>query len=197
MRRSPLLVLAGLALGACAGSGGAPSPEAPAPEAAPPVEAVAVTPPPAAPAAPAPERAVTSHAGPSAPATQPARAAAPAFVAGGTSQLALELSAPFDIAGFELHLSFPAADFKAGQPEITDQLQGFLCAANPDIVGGFKYICAKVPARRAQGLLATVPISWSERPPTLDDLTIEKLAVVDVDSQAAPEGVELRLTVQP
>ncbi len=186
MRAHTSLLLAGLALSACTGSGGeSPEAAAPQPATASPSEAASVV-------APAPKQAATS------PAARPVVPAAPVeavFVAAGTSHLALELSAPFDLAGFELHLAFQAADFKAGQPEITDQLQGFLCAANPDIVGGFKYICASVPARRAEGVLATVPISWSGRPPTLADLIVEKVAVVDVDSNPAPKGVELKLTV--
>jgi hypothetical protein len=132
-----------------------------------------------------------------APSTQPAVAAAPErFVETGSSDLALELSAPFDLAGFELHLAFDAAAFKAGQPVITDQLQGFMCAANPDIPGAFKYICASIPARKATGLLATVPIGWSGRPPTLADFTIEKVGLVDEEAEPAPAGTELVLRVE-
>ena len=44
-------------------------------------------------------------------------------------------------------------------------------------------------------VLATIPIAWSGRAPTLADLNVEKVDLVDVDANKAPEGIELLLAV--
>lgn len=185
MRRPPVLptFLAAALLAAC---GGAPAPEpAGEPAPSPPEEAAAET---ASSAQPAPVRE-------SAPATQPA--AAPARPeANGTSRVVLELSEPFEMAGFELHLSFDGSQFAAEAAEKTAALDGFLCQDNPNLSGGYKIICARIPAASAEGRLAVIPFTWAERPLERGDLTVDAAMVVDADSTPAPEGVELTLAVE-
>ena len=160
--------------------GGAPPPsEQPAP-----TKTAPAAPPPAPPAAPPTEPA---------PSTQPAQPTL-AFVpekASGTSRLAIDISRPWALAGLELHVSFDADRFVAGAPEITDQLQGFLCADNPGLRGRFLYICAKVPGREVSGRLAVVPIHYQGAAFGVGDLKIDKVGLVDDESVEAPEGVEL------
>ena len=72
-------------------------------------------------------------------------AAAPAeFQAAGLTQLVLELSAPYELAGLELHLSFDPALFKAGKADTSGPLSDHMCMDNPNIAGGYKCICAQV-----------------------------------------------------
>ena len=82
-----------------------------------------------------------------------------------------------------------------GPGVLTEQLAGYLCADNPGIHGGFKYICASIPPKRAEGRLAVLPFAYRTRPLQSGDLEIQKLSLVDADSAEAPVGVSLRLTV--
>ena len=189
MRRTPVLpmLLAALLLAGCGGS--SPSP-APAPENPAPAPSKAETVSQAA--------SPTQHAQvpPAAPATQPAAPATPAKpIVAGQSALALDLSAPFDMAGFELHLSFDGSQFAAAPAQKTEALAGFLCQDNPDLPGRYKIICAKIPSVKAEGRLAVVPFTWAKRPLQLGDITVDNVMIVDMDSRPAPESVKVELSV--
>ncbi|MEM7247239.1 MAG: hypothetical protein AAF533_17995 [Acidobacteriota bacterium] len=173
------VVLAALALTlAACGGGGSPKTDAPSGEGATPATAPAPT-------------TQTSRRPANAPTPVPGLKPSQAK---GVTQVEVSLSKAVTLGGIQLDLGYASDRFVAGEPVLSDSLNGYLSAANPNEPGLLQWSCAGMGQSAVQ-TLATIPIHYRDAAPTLSDIKVLKADLVDPSARAI-EGVEVELRLK-
>jgi hypothetical protein len=132
---------------------------------------------------------------PGAPAAPVAVATPPAAMTSVTS-LRVTLPGKMRFGAFALLVTWDPALFSLSEPKPEPALSGYMCQANVAQPGTIRFNCVGLTGEERGGLLATIPVQFKDRAPTVEDFKVVQNEVVDEMGQTLAE-VHVQLAVDP